>query len=144
MKQIIFILTSCFSIKSIAKLFVVFNLGISYVDSTCFFYRLYDMSVQTVGLSIFLLTYLFIIYWKKVTEIPIDPKVNKYFIPLKVMLLILLTAPIFVDNNWQVMNFNHMENLHIIRSGVEIMKVICIEFVIEILFNIIKSFNIHS
>lgn len=102
------------------------------------------MSVQTVGLSIFLLTYLFIIYWKKVTEIPIDPKVNKYFIPLKVMLLILLTAPIFVDNNWQVMNFNHMENLHIIRSGVEIMKVICIEFVIEILFNIIKSFNIHS
>lgn len=141
MKQIILFFTSLRSIKGVAKAFLVFNMGISYFDSTSFFYRLYDLSFQTLGLSFFLLTYLFIVYWKKVAEIPIDSSFKKYFIVLKLIFFIFLITPIFLDSNCQIRKFNDLENVYIIRAGVEILKIFCIEFVIEILFNVIKSFK---
>lgn len=144
MKQIILFFASIKSIKGIAKAFVVFNLGVSYLDSTSFFYRLYDLSLQTVGLSVFLLSYFFIIYWKKVTEISIDSSFKKYFIVLKLILFIFLITPVFIDSNWQILKINDVENVIIIRASFEILKILCIEFIIEILFNVIKSLKLKE
>lgn len=139
MKQIILFFASIRSIKRIAKAFVVFNMGISYFDSTSFFYRLYDLSLQTLGLSVFLLSYFFVIYWKKVTEISIDSSVKKYFISLKIILFIFLITPVFIESNWQIVKFHDLDTVNVIRAAFEIMKILCIEFIIEILFNVIKS-----
>lgn len=141
MKQIILFFTNLKSIKGMAKAFVVFNMAISYFDSTAFFYKLYDLSLQTFGLSLFLLTYLVIIYWIKVAKIPLESSIKKYFVVLKFILFVFLATPVFLDSNCQILKFTELENVHIIRAGVEILKIFCIEFVIEILFNVIKSFK---
>jgi len=134
MKQVI-------NISILAKFFVILSIGISYLDSICFLYTIYGISLQMIGLSILLLTYFVVIYWIKAMGIAVDSTTRKHFVALKIILLIFITTPIFITNELQFIQFHNLETIFIIRICIEIFKIIFIDILVEILSKIINNYK---
>jgi hypothetical protein len=127
------------TLRFLAKGFVLGNMGWCFIDSIIFFYRLYSISFETAGFSFFVLTYFFIVYWKKVNEIGLTTQLKCYFIGLRFLLLLILLTPIFFTPQWEIVIFHPINAHQIVIIAGQIIKIFGVELCVEILFYFITT-----
>lgn len=144
MKQYIGFVIASLKIELLAQFFVIGNMGVSFIDCSCFFYRLYALSFQLVSLCFFVLGYFVIIYWKKIKQIPFDRKANINLGLLRVLIFLMLIGPTLFDSHWQLISFEHLQSEHFVQVIGEALKVFGIELLLELFFYIYHMRHLDS
>jgi hypothetical protein len=138
MKKLIQLLVKLLTKEKVAKSCIFSLMGISQIDTTSFFYNIYNFSAQSISLSVLLVTYFIIIYWTKTSTLKVDNKCRKRIMVLKTIVFLFLILPIFVNYDLDIITWVNLDTCRVVRAIIELAKIIFIEVMIDVYANWIK------
>lgn len=141
MKSILNFFKTKVTVPHLTKFFILGNLSLSYLDSSVFFFNIYNFSLHFWGVIFFLLSYYCLIYWMKALKLTINIQDFKFYVYiLKILLLFILVLPLLMEF-LKVPDFFSFSSKNLILYIFELVKIIFIELLLEIYFKILNGFN---